>query len=274
MLFRSGASLPEELAARAVELGYDALALTDHDGVYGSLEFAHAAKALGLRAITGAEVSLEGDAHITLLCETSQGYANLCRLLTRAHAGTRREGKESREPLPPVVTIDDVVALAEGLICLSGCARNGLAVVNPTGAARLSRAFPGSFYIEMQRPFERGDARRNRALIDLAAALGVSTVATGDVHAHHPKRGRLQDALVAIRHRTSLDGSERERRGNHEFVLASPEEMLDRLPRDAALRSREIADRCQFDLTQELGYRYPDFSDGPDRKSTRLSSHT
>ena len=109
--FLDGASQPQELATRAAELGYGALALTDHDGVYGSLEFAHAAKALGLRAITGAEVSLEGDAHITLLCETSQGYANLCRLLTRAHAGTRREGKESREPLPPVVTIDDVVAL-------------------------------------------------------------------------------------------------------------------------------------------------------------------
>ena len=56
--FLDGASLPEELAARAAELGYDALALTDHDGVYGSLEFAHAAKQLGLRAITGAEVTL------------------------------------------------------------------------------------------------------------------------------------------------------------------------------------------------------------------------
>src|SRR5215467_3615232 len=64
--FLDGASLPEELAARAAELGYDALALTDHDGVYGSLEFAHAAKHLGLRAITGAEVTLEGSRHITL----------------------------------------------------------------------------------------------------------------------------------------------------------------------------------------------------------------
>src|SRR4249919_1365645 len=58
--FLDGASQPEELAARAAELGYEALALTDHDGVYGSLEFAHAAKAFGLRAITGAEVTLTG----------------------------------------------------------------------------------------------------------------------------------------------------------------------------------------------------------------------
>src|SRR5258707_10081204 len=97
--FLDGASLPEELAARAAELGYPALALTDHDGVYGSLEFAHAAKHFGVRAITGAELSLDGGAHVTVLVETSQGYANLCRLLTHAHAGTRP--KEHREPLPP-----------------------------------------------------------------------------------------------------------------------------------------------------------------------------
>ena len=61
--FLDGASLPEELAARAAELGYDALALTDHDGVYGSLEFAHAAKAFGVRPITGAEVTLRDGSH-------------------------------------------------------------------------------------------------------------------------------------------------------------------------------------------------------------------
>ena len=56
--FLDGASQPEELAAQAAELGYSALALTDHDGVYGSLEFAHAAKHFGVRAITGAEITL------------------------------------------------------------------------------------------------------------------------------------------------------------------------------------------------------------------------
>src|SRR6267142_1937200 len=97
--FLDGASLPEELAVSAAELGYPALALTDHDGVYGSLEFAHAAKHFGVRPITGAELTLEGGAHVTLLVETSQGYANLCRLLTHAHARTRP--KENRDPLPP-----------------------------------------------------------------------------------------------------------------------------------------------------------------------------
>src|SRR5205085_1110829 len=150
---------------------------------------------------------------------------------------------------------------AEGLVCLSGCARHGVGVVDPSAAARLARAFRGAFYVELQRPYERGDARRNAALGALAGELGVPVVATGDVHAHHVRRAELQDALVAIRCRTSLDGCERERRGNHESVLRAPAEMLDRLPRDAALRSREIAERCTFDLTQELGYRYPDFAD-------------
>src|SRR5438309_11944778 len=97
--FLDGASLPEELAARAADLGYDALALTDHDGVYGSLEFAHAAKHLGVRAITGAEVTLADGSHVTLLVESAAGYANLCRLLTAAHAHTR--DSTNREATPP-----------------------------------------------------------------------------------------------------------------------------------------------------------------------------
>ncbi|HVW89224.1 MAG TPA: PHP domain-containing protein, partial [Gaiellaceae bacterium] len=275
--FLDGASLPEELAARAAELGYEALALTDHDGVYGSLEFAHAAKHHGVRPITGAEVTVRrgvgsteprrragaGSAgagaeisHVTLLCETQRGYANLCRILTDAHAGTRVPGRE-RELLPAQTTLDVLERHAEGLVALSGCARQGLGVVDPNGAARLARAFHGSFYVELQRPYERGDARRNARLEELARDLRVPTVATGNVHAHASHRAGLQDALVAIRSRTSLDGCERERRGNHESVLAAPAEMAERLPRDAALRTREIAERCVFDLTQELGYRYP-----------------
>src|SRR3954447_6610101 len=102
--FLDGASLPEELAVRAAELGYEALALTDHDGVYGSLEFAQAAKAFGVRPITGAEVTLADDSHLTLLVESPQGYANLCRLLTAAHKETRPQSRTTdmaRDPVPP-----------------------------------------------------------------------------------------------------------------------------------------------------------------------------
>src|SRR3954468_557227 len=124
--FLDGASRPEEIAARAAELGYEALALTDHDGVYGSLEFAHAAKAQGVRAITGAEVTLDGGAHVTLLVETPAGSSNLCRLLTEAHAHTRP--KEGADPLPPALPLDSLLDRNDGLVCLSGWLRNGLRV--------------------------------------------------------------------------------------------------------------------------------------------------
>src|SRR5438093_13738773 len=127
--FLDGASQPEELAARAAELGYEALALTDHDGVYGSLEFALAAEHFGVRPITGAEVTLADESHVTLLVESACGYANLCRLLTAAHAGTR--DTTNREPLPPRLDLALLEELNEGLVCLSGCARDGLAVRDP-----------------------------------------------------------------------------------------------------------------------------------------------
>jgi len=262
--FLDGASQPEELVARAVELGYEALALTDHDGLYGSLEFAHAARALGLRPITGCELTLEGGSHVTVLVENRQGYSNLCRLVTRAHAHTRPPGRE-RELKPPALPIRDLIELNEGLVCLSGCARYGLGVRDPNTAGELARAFgPGRFLIELQRPYERGDERRNAGLRELASDLGLQTVASGDVHAHCRRRTLLQDVLVAIRERSSLEACERERRGNHESVLLSPVEMAARFPGDgdAVARAGELAARLEFDLTEELGYRYPDFSEG------------
>jgi error-prone DNA polymerase len=262
--FLDGASQPEELAIRAAELGYEALALTDHDGVYGSLEFAHAAKAFGVRPITGAEVTLEGGAHVTLLVENAKGYANLCRLLTAAHAGDR---------LAPALPVGLLHERNDGLVCLSGCARHGLGVLDPNGAASLARTYGRErFFVELQRPYERGDARRNAALRDLAKTLGVETVATGDVHAHRPRRAVLQDVLVAIGHRSTLDGSERERRGNRESVLRPAEEIVERFADDPAAvdRAGELAGRLEFDLTQELGYRYPDFADGEKSADVQL----
>jgi len=259
--FLDGASHPEELAARAAELGYEALALTDHDGVYGSLEFAHATKAFGVRSITGAEVTLSDGSHVTLLVETARGYANLCRLLTAAHAGTR---PKPTEPVPPALDRHLFAAHSEGLVCLSGCARDGLAVRNPNGAAELAAVFGRDrFFVELQRPYERGDARRNNLLRGLAETIGVQTVVTGNVHAHNRRRALLQDAMVAIRHRGSLEAAEQERRGNHECVLRAPKAVAERFPEDleAVERTAELAARLEFDLTQELGYRYPDFSD-------------
>ena len=106
--FLDGASEPAELAAAAADLDMEALALTDHDNVCGAMEFAHACSGVGVRPIHGVELTVKkGDlsAHVTLLVESAAGWANLCRLVTRAHEGTR-EGE--REALPPSIPLDDL----------------------------------------------------------------------------------------------------------------------------------------------------------------------
>jgi error-prone DNA polymerase len=114
-------------------------------------------------------VTLAGGTHVTLLVETPRGYANLCRLLTAAYAGDR---------LQPALELDLLIERNEGLVCLSGCARQGLAVHDPNTAARVAQAFGRErFFVELQRPFERGDSRRNARLRELAESLRVETVA-------------------------------------------------------------------------------------------------
>jgi error-prone DNA polymerase len=269
--FLDGASLPVELAAVASQLGYPAMALTDHDGLHGAMEFAQAAKPLGVRPITGAELTLDDGSHLTLLCENREGYRNLCLLITRAHEGTR---ERPREPTPPSVSLEDVEQHTDGLVCLSGCARDGALAGRiereeyPEAAAvakRLLAAFgPDHFRVELQRPFARHDRRRNRLLAELAERLGVPCVATGNVHAHVRSRTPLQDAFVATRLGTTLDESEPARRGNVSHVLAGAAAMESRFPDhpDAVHESGRIAERLEFDLTRDLGYRYPGSDDG------------
>src|SRR4051812_32204152 len=256
--FLDGASLPDELAAAAVELGYDAFALTDHDGLCGSMEFAQAAAGLGLRAIHGAEMALEDDRHVTLLVEDAAGWRNLCHIVTAAHAHDR--DKDEPPPRVPWATLADN---AQGLVCLSGCARQG--VHDEAGLTRLRDLFGAeNLRVELQRPFLRDDRARNRALAERAERVGVATVATGNVHAHARSRAPLQDAFVALRNHTSLDASEPIRRGNFSHVLTSPRAMEARFADDhpkALLQTRELADRLTFDLTHDLGYRYPGSED-------------
>jgi error-prone DNA polymerase len=269
--FLDGASTPLELAAAAAELGYPAFALTDHDGVWGSMEFAHACKGFGMRAVTGAELTmLVGPrvlSHLTLLVESPAGYRNLCCLLTKAHAHTRDNTGRSAEQ--PWVTLEQLEAHSEGLVCLSGCAGKG-AVAGTWGcgdsaegaalARRLLAAFGrDQFRIELQRPYWRHDRARNRWLTGLAERLGVPCVATGNVHSHVRRRARVQDAFVAVRLGTTLEASEPERRGNSSSALASPQAMATRFAEhpEAVAETLRLAERLRFDLTRELGYRYP-----------------
>ncbi len=253
--FLDGASLPDELVAAACQLGYGALALTDHNTVSGSMEFAVTAQALGLRAIHGAEIDLDDARHLTLLVENATGWSSLCRILTRAHAHTR---EKPGPPSQPYVSLDTVLENASGLVCLSGCALRG--IHDEPSLRRLLDAFgPDGLRVELQRPFLQGDRARNRRLERLAQRLGLPCVATGNFHAHTRSRAPLQDALVAVRLHTTLDASEPERRGNFSHVLSSPEAMAARFSEhpDAVAETGRLADRLRFDLRSDLGYRYP-----------------
>jgi error-prone DNA polymerase len=285
--FLDGASSPVELAAAAAEHGRRALAITDHDGLWGAMEFAHACRGVGVRPITGVELTIEEPGpqddrfHLTLLAEDATGYRNLCHLVTEAHRGTRP--RPDREPLPPSVALAELERRAEGLVCLSGCARDGAlakrwADDDRRGAETLGRrlvsAFgPQGFRVELQRPMWRRDRSRNRWLASLAERLGVACVATGDVHAHAATRARLQDALVAVRLRATLEESEPRRRGNAASAMTSTTEIAARFRDhpDAVVESGRLEERLRFDLTSDLGYRYPGSEDpGADRRLAEL----
>src|SRR4051812_41530498 len=184
--FLDGASHLDLLIQRALELGYPALALTDHNGLYGSMEFARGAKQSGLMPITGAELTLRGcfgepDAadsslpdlpgshgghHVTLLAETPAGYANLCRLLTKAHMESERT-----DPRLPLDALLDP-ARTEGLILLTGCRRSPLLAALGSSAAdgeALARRFveafgPHNVFVELQDNRVKGDTGRLKAL--------------------------------------------------------------------------------------------------------------
>jgi error-prone DNA polymerase len=289
--FLDGAATPMELAGAAAAHGYPAFALTDHDGIWGSMEFAEACGGLGIRPITGAELTVlvgpralpppGGYAHITLLVEDATGYRNLCRLLTLAHAHTR--DNTGRTASQPWATLEQVEEHATGIVCLSGCARDGAVAgaferEETERGERLARRLLATFgrerfRIELQRPYWRHDRARNRWLALLASRLGVRCVATGNVHSHHPDRADLQDALVAVRRAEMLEECEPYRRGNRSSVLAAPEAMARRFAEypEAVAETLCVAERLRFDLTRELGYRYPKSEEpGTDRELGEL----
>ena len=260
--FQEGVSFIHELLPRAVELGYPALALTDHDNLCGAMEFAKEARSLGIRPIIGAEVTLKDGYHLTLLVATRRGYSNLCQLLSAARATTDR-----REPeLDPRFLAEQ----AEGLIVLSGCRKGEVPSLAQEGRMDAAKEAASRYiewfgrenvYLELQQNLVQGDTQRNRRLVNLAGQLDIGVVATNNVHYHVRERHKLHDCLVAVKHLKSLEESHRERRANSEFHLKSPQEMA-KLFHDcpeAIANTLCIAERCAaFDLTRDLDYRFPD----------------
>jgi error-prone DNA polymerase len=264
--FHDGASSLEELLVRSKELGYHALALTDHNNLCGTMRFAQLASSLQMHGIIGAEITLTGGYHLTILAKDRTGYGNLCRLITAAHHSALRETPE----LPPAL----LPAHASGLIVLSGCPRGELSQM--IAASRFPEARDlvkrylewfgrDNYYLELQQNMVFGDTERNKKLLGLAKDMGVAVVATGNVHYHVRDRHQLQDCLVAIRHCKSLEETHQERRPNSEFYLRQPSDLtalFHECP-EALVNTRDIAERCTLDLTRNLSYTFPDYPAPP-----------
>jgi len=274
--FLQGASLPETLVERAVELGYPALALLDRDGVYGAPRFHKAATAAGLRPIIGAELTLrkfEGrsqkeEAHrspskfsllpsyllLPVLCESQEGYRNLCRLLTRMHLRSPKgEG---------ALTLEDLEGYTVGLVALIGRTALDARRYGVGGLLeRLVGAFGrGNVYVELQRHFRRDEEADNQALVSLASAFRAPLLATNGVRFAAPAARPLYDVLTCIHHRTTLAQAGRRLAPNAERYLKSPQEMAALFSDhpEAVGRTSELADRLQYTMA-DLGYRFPDY---------------
>jgi len=255
-----GASHPEELVARARELGMPALALTDHDGLYGAVRFYREAKRAGIKPIIGAELTIDRKYHLTLLARDNDGYSNLCRLLTRAQL-RHRKGEPSLEKA-------DLAIHGSGLICLSGCRKGEIASVLSENkekqaeavAQELREIFGDSFFIELQNNLCPSDNHLRNRLVGLAQKLGIPCVATNNVHYAVKERHRLHDVLVCIKNGVTLDKSGHLRHPNAEFYLKPATEMgelFNDYP-EAVTNSFHIADQCNVDL-DFTSYRFPDF---------------
>jgi len=276
--FLQAASSPENLVERAIELNIPAMALLDHNGVYGSARFHTSAKLNDLKAHVGAEVAVSSlgsrlkppawlpnqladePARLPLLCESREGYQNLCQLITqfKMRETTKNDG---------AATTDDLKQYSSGLICLTGGEEGPLAAALARGdeeagretVANLTRIFGhGNVYVELQRHQERSEEWRNQAAIRIARSLNLPIIATNGVKYASRYDREIQDLFTAIRHHVPLDQSGRLLAVNSQRYLRSASEMAE-LFRDipeAVERTVDLSSRLKFELN-DLGYQFP-----------------
>jgi DNA polymerase-3 subunit alpha len=276
-----GASPIDRLVSRTVELGMNALAITDHGNLHGSLEFYQAAKAAGINPIIGYEAYIapgsrfqkdagsqkESSFHLTLLARDRTGFANLLQLATKAYL----EGFYFK----PRIDRELLEEFGEGIICLSGCLSGEFsrALVGSSREQRESlaqareiagwfqRTFGDRYFIEIQ---DNGlDVQRQvtDAALEIARDLGIPPVATCDCHYVNREDAEAQDILLCVNTGRFRNDATRMRMDSSEFYLKSPAEMHaafaghDRgLVTDAVARSQAIADSVALDL--DLGKRH------------------
>ena len=284
--FMDGAAPLDGLIERAKQLGMEACALTDHQGLYGAIRFYRKACAAGLSPIIGAEIVVEaagvfgheadlppdarlpaplpvGSAraraagfHLTLLVRDMTGYRNLCTLLSRAHLRAD-DANDDLDGGRSVVTLTDLTRFSEGLIGLSGCANGEVGAAVLAGvrsrardaAQRLAACFaPGDFYIELVHAMTPDSLRYIASLAELAGSLGLPIVATNDVHYLKRADAPLHDVLAAVGARSALPNPYP--RTNAELFLKSATDMrrlFSGYP-SACDATLEIAARCDLDL--------------------------
>jgi error-prone DNA polymerase len=246
--FTDGASPVDELVARAADLGMPAMAVTDHNNVSAVVRLVKAAKRNGIKPIIGAEVTMEGGHHLTLLCRGPQGYRNLCALLSSAHLENPRKRPEA--------SFEALCRYKEGLIAMTGCRRALVPSLilrkrydEAREAVRRLKSIFGaaSLVVELPESLLPGSIALNRHLSELAGCEGLRLAATNNVHYARKEDFFVHDILTCIRTLTKLDDVHPERRLNAENYLKSESEMaLAFKEYPGALRATyEIAAQCE-----------------------------
>ena len=256
--FLRGASHPAELVARAHELGYRALALTDECSMAGVVRACEAARALpagsSLRLIVGAEFRCSDGLHLVLLAPEQRAYAQICRLITRAR---RRAAKGCYELAP--ADLDDGLdaCLALWLPSTGNAPTDTQAQAQTLAQGRSMRErFAERAWLAVELHRSGGDHARLARCLELAAQCALPATAAGDVHMHRRSRRRLQDLLTAIRHGCTLAMAGTRLFPNGERHLRPLAALARLYPPELLAASVAIAERCQFDLGQ-LHYEYP-----------------
>jgi len=249
--FLKGASYPEELVHRAVELEHKAIAITDRNTLAGVVRAHLAARETGIKIIVGARLDFTDSESILCLPTNHAAYSRLTRLIT---LGRRRAPKGEC-----YLSIDDFLnAQKDQIIVILSQSQCDLDHLSFT-LSRFSGVMGDRCYLSLQNFLEYGDTRRIALLDNLASKVNVSTVVTNDVHYHDLTRRKLQDTLTAIKNRCTVDNAGYKLFVNAERHLKSADAMSALFPnhKEAISRTVEIAERCSFSLDQ-LVYEYPD----------------
>ncbi|MGH8295323.1 MAG: error-prone DNA polymerase, partial [Steroidobacteraceae bacterium] len=246
LTFLRGASHPHELVGQAVELGYEALAITDECSVAGVVRAHVAAKGQQLKLIIGSELRLACGMRLVALATDRRGYGRLCRLITRGRRAAAKGGYS-------LTRADLEENGLEHCLILWLPQR---ASPDPEGARWLEERFRGRLWIATELLCDGRDREHLEALQRVGRDLKLPLVASGDVHMHVRTRRRLQDAVTAIRHNVPIAEAGRKLYANGERYLRERVRLAKLYPRELLEETVAIARRCAFSL-EELRYEYP-----------------